>query len=199
MACSVMAGDRGWRKERYPLHAMLTRHIRPAGAETAGNLPESARKAPPYRKNPQRSGRHPVLAAADGCQAGHLGVPLHGAPCTQARPCPPSPGEPPPAPPRPPPLQLDLPLAVQPVGQILDLIEHRVGVLGFVTVTNSLPTRLARLVTVTYPGVPAFRRTAMGHHDRSRAQGSRTVRTSISTCGIIASSCSLIAGDRPTH
>jgi hypothetical protein len=38
---------------------------------------------------------------------------------------------------------------VQPVGQILDLIEHRGGVLGFVTVTNSLPTRLARFVTVT--------------------------------------------------
>jgi hypothetical protein len=51
---------------------------------------------------------------------------------------------------------------VQPVGQILDLIEHRVGVLGFVAVTNCRSHRLARLVTVTYPGVPASRRTAMG-------------------------------------
>jgi hypothetical protein len=25
MACSVMAGDWGWRKERYPLYAMLQR------------------------------------------------------------------------------------------------------------------------------------------------------------------------------
>jgi hypothetical protein len=43
------------------LYTVLTRHIRPAGAETAGNLPKSARKAPSYRKNPQRSGMHPSL------------------------------------------------------------------------------------------------------------------------------------------
>jgi len=28
MACSVMAGDWGWRKERYPLHAMPTPRIK---------------------------------------------------------------------------------------------------------------------------------------------------------------------------
>jgi hypothetical protein len=48
---------------QFQLYAMLTRHVRPAGAEPAGNLPKSARKAPPYRKNPQRSGMHPKKPA----------------------------------------------------------------------------------------------------------------------------------------
>ena len=39
---------------------MLTRHIRPPGAEMAQNSPKSARVAPFYRKNPQRTGRHPT-------------------------------------------------------------------------------------------------------------------------------------------
>src|SRR3954451_23811830 len=36
MACSVMARDRGWRKERYPLHAIATSRIR--GLFTACNM-----------------------------------------------------------------------------------------------------------------------------------------------------------------
>ena len=62
----------------------------------------------------------------------------------------------PPAPPRPPrpfqfgpqPVHLSLPLAVQPVqsvSQILQLIEHRVGVLSFVTV---MPVRAGSRINI---------------------------------------------------
>ena len=50
---------RGLRKERYPLNAIITRHIRRPGAKAARNRPETARNALLYSKNPQRSGKHP--------------------------------------------------------------------------------------------------------------------------------------------
>src|SRR3954453_16276646 len=59
---------------------MLTRHIRRSGAETAGNLPKSARKAQSYRKNPQRSGMHPSLPLSPVRRGLEALAPLGGQP-----------------------------------------------------------------------------------------------------------------------
>jgi hypothetical protein len=69
---------------QFVLYAILTRHIPPAGAKTARNLPKSAQKAPSYRKNSQRSGTHPFLSAHD--QINNLFLPpRHQMPATDYR------------------------------------------------------------------------------------------------------------------
>jgi hypothetical protein len=55
-----MAGDWGWRKERYPLHAMLTRHVGRVGGREAQIRSESARKGRPYSIFSQRRWMHPT-------------------------------------------------------------------------------------------------------------------------------------------